>query len=168
MQTPSEKVYARRKAVLKHYYANREDLLAQDRAKYAADIEKSREYRKELYYKKRAERIAITVSWQKRNPEKVKLLRRRRLLREKYGMTLEEWNTMFSKQGKRCAICECKTVNGSRNWHVDHDHRTGRVRSILCNNCNQLLAGARDDAKNLRSAISYLERHSQIHLIVSP
>lgn len=53
-----------------------------------------------------------------------------------YGITPEQYATLWNKQGEACAICRT-SVNGSgRAWHVDHDHDTGYVRGILCHRCN--------------------------------
>lgn len=50
----------------------------------------------------------------------------------KYGISTPEWEEMFRGQGCACAICRTKNAE----WHTDHDHNTGLVRSILCRNCN--------------------------------
>lgn len=60
---------------------------------------------------------------------------RDRSLKKNYGISLEQFNSMFETQGKCCAICKRKELKGN-NWAVDHDHITGRIRGILCNNCN--------------------------------
>lgn len=60
-------------------------------------------------------------------------LSRRR--RNKYGITTPEWEAMFDRQGRVCAICAAATSGGS-GWHTDHDHQTEGVRGILCANCN--------------------------------
>lgn len=55
-------------------------------------------------------------------------------LRRTYGITLAERDEMLAQQGGRCAMCRGER-HGAR-WHVDHDHKTGKVRSILCHRCN--------------------------------
>ena len=75
-----------------------------------------------------------------------------------YGLTLEEYDELVS----RVTACEiCGTDNpGPQDWHIDHDHRTGKVRSILCHNCNLGLGHFQDDPARLRAAADYLEAHS--------
>jgi hypothetical protein len=59
-------------------------------------------------------------------------------LRRRYGLTAADVEAMIEAQGGRCAVCTQKPE------HVDHDHRTKRVRGILCFNCNQALGNVRD------------------------
>lgn len=70
---------------------------------------------------------------------------RDRAQRRRYGVTQREL-------GDRC-ICGCKT-----HLHVDHDHATGKVRGVLCFNCNSILGHARDNPQVLRDLIKYLEQ----------
>jgi hypothetical protein len=78
-------------------------------------------------------------------------------LRQNYGITIEQFETMLAAQGGRCAICR-KPFRRSFDTHVDHDHATGRVRGILCSACNNGLGRFRDDPAVLRHAARYLER----------
>jgi hypothetical protein len=75
----------------------------------------------------------------------------------KYGFPPSHVPVLIEKQGGGCAIC------GTRTWtkhgpSVDHDHRTGAVRGILCNRCNAGIGFFSDDPNVLRAAASYLER----------
>jgi len=97
-------------------------------------------------------------AWDAANPEKRKAIGRRAHMKEKYGITPEQWDQMLADQDSRCAIC--RTDNpGKRSWHVDHDHETGAVRGLLCNHCNLLLGHASDDTDVLLAAIAYLMVH---------
>lgn len=62
---------------------------------------------------------------------------RPRRLREKYGITVARWEELFRLQGGRCAICQ-KELHPPRVC-TDHCHSTGRVRGLLCNQCNSML-----------------------------
>lgn len=66
--------------------------------------------------------------------------RRQKHLWDAFRITLDEWKTIFEYQGQVCAICK-KT---SKYWHVDHNHKTGLVRGILCSQCNRALGKCED------------------------
>jgi hypothetical protein len=76
-----------------------------------------------------------------------------------YGITLDEYQKMHEAQNGLCAIChrpETRTIRGEvRPLCVDHEHETGRVRGLLCSNCNVAI-GFLDSEASLNSAIHYL------------
>jgi len=76
-------------------------------------------------------------------------------LKRAFGITLEEYDALLLKQKGVCMICG--KPESKRKLSVDHDHKTGRVRGLLCNHCNRLLGDAYDNIKILQSAISYLQ-----------
>ncbi len=77
-------------------------------------------------------------------------------MRRKYGISIDEFEALLAAQGDRCAICG-GPENG-RQWHVDHHHGSGRVRGVLCDNCNRGLGHFGDDPERLRAAAAYVER----------
>lgn len=72
-----------------------------------------------------------------------------------YGITKVEYDVMAAAQGGQCAICG-DTFNETA--CVDHDHKTGKVRGLLCNPCNIGLGGFKDDPVRLAAAVRYLQR----------
>ncbi|KQO05064.1 hypothetical protein ASF06_18645 [Agreia sp. Leaf244] len=80
---------------------------------------------------------------------------RRRRLRERYKLTTEEFDELRESQAGRCAICG-KEDSSESGLVVDHDHRTGRVRGLLCNGCNVGLGFLQDDHEVLTAAAAYL------------
>lgn len=95
-----------------------------------------------------------------RNPERATRLRLAILLKQ-YGMTIEDYQARLLAQGGACLICtRTPSADGHVRLVVDHDHATGRVRGLLCNNCNSGLGYFRDDPNALASAIRYLARQS--------
>jgi hypothetical protein len=64
---------------------------------------------------------------------------------------------MFAEQKGCCAICGVHQDNVTKRFSVDHNHSTGKVRGLLCQNCNAGLGNFMDDISNLKSAIEYLE-----------
>ena len=103
-------------------------------------------------------------AYKKRTPEKQKSYKRKHYsseksrdysLRYRYGMTLDQFNTMFEKQDRRCALCKSDKSDG-KNFVVDHCHKTGKIRGILCSYCNRALGMLKDDPDMLSRAIIYL------------
>lgn len=103
--------------------------------------------------------------WSEKNPERAKESQRKRNLKHKYGLTIEDYDRILEDQGNSCAICHKKDyeVSGDRfskiKFAVDHNHTTGKVRGILCNQCNRALGMFSDSEEVLRSALKYLETH---------
>ena len=77
---------------------------------------------------------------------------------KKYGITLDDYNLILEQQGNSCKICKSKECGG-RGWHLNHNHTTGKIRSILCQRCNLMIGHARDDISVLEAAILYLKDH---------
>lgn len=76
--------------------------------------------------------------------------------RARYGISRAEVEEKLADQGGRCAICR-ETLD---RYVVDHHHKSGKVRDLLCNNCNSLIGHCRERPEVLLAAINYLERHT--------
>ena len=75
-----------------------------------------------------------------------------------YGLTIEQYNELISKQNNCCAIC--KTIfSVKKHTHIDHCHLTNKVRGILCHSCNTSLGHFRDSIQTLKNAIEYLSHY---------
>ncbi|MFD7711836.1 endonuclease VII domain-containing protein [Streptomyces sp. NPDC059786] len=81
----------------------------------------------------------------------------------KYGMTVAERDEMIASQKGLCAICRMAPA-----VHVDHCHETGRVRGVLCFNCNSGLGLLRDDPEAMYRAADYLEGNAWKPTLVAP
>lgn len=79
------------------------------------------------------------------------------------GWTPEKYEEAYIKQDGKCAICGCK-LNSSRytRFAGDHDHRTGKLRGLLCTNCNTALGLFKDSIERLEMAKRYLIEHSSV------
>jgi hypothetical protein len=77
----------------------------------------------------------------------------REYLKRVYGLTPDDVKTMIEAQAGLCCVCLRAPAE-----HVDHDHATGKVRGVLCFNCNVAIGQFRDDSWLLRRAIRYLDR----------
>lgn len=80
-------------------------------------------------------------------------------LRRLYGLSVEDLERLYLEQDGRCAICRESVAlrDGPQGMHVDHCHRSGRVRGLLCPRCNHGIAKFSDDPYRLRMAAAYLE-----------
>jgi hypothetical protein len=88
----------------------------------------------------------------------IEVARRNKRLKN-YGLSHEDYLSLWEKQNGACAICRMDLVHGGRqlnSCHVDHDHKTGVVRGLLCPSCNHGLGKFRDNSELLRSAAVYL------------
>ncbi len=79
----------------------------------------------------------------------------------RYNISLEKYNELLKKQNSVCAICKnsesSKHQNGKiKRLSVDHDHRTERIRGLLCMNCNIAIGKLNEDIKLFQKAIDYL------------
>ena len=126
--------------------------------------------RREWYAANREREIQRVREWQLANPERVRenmarfvaagkrqLSNRKSHLKRKYGLTLQEFDELLASQGGGCAICGNPNAD-----NVDHDHVTGRVRGILCWNCNVGVGQFEDDIERLIAATSYLDRDDEL------
>jgi hypothetical protein len=146
-----------------------------------ADKEKQRKYHKQ-YAQKNREKIAKRKrEWldadpdrqaryteaqrarTKANPEKFRTYFRNYHIKKAYGITAEQYEALLQGQGGACAICG-RLPNGTNHVEqslvIDHCHDTGKVRGLLCNNCNSGMGIIGDSVEHLEAAIEYLKRYS--------
>lgn len=94
------------------------------------------------------------------NPKTIKRNARNRMLQHRYNITLEEYEQMYENQNGKCSICNDNYPSGGTNGlYVDHCHKTGNVRGLLCPRCNSLLGRFLDDQKILNKALEYLNKN---------
>jgi hypothetical protein len=79
--------------------------------------------------------------------------------KRKYGVTHEQFLNLRKFQKNKCAICFSILKDGIYQ-HLDHCHKTKKVRGILCNNCNRGIGYLKDSTQTLKSAILYLDKHA--------
>ena len=91
---------------------------------------------------------------QKYNP----VVKRRAVLKSTYGLTIEQYDLILESQNNCCAICKTDTPSGRGRFHVDHNHKTGEIRGLLCHHCNLALGNFKDDVPTLLNAIDYLNK----------
>ena len=124
--------------------------------------------RKRWYAENREREIARVKEWQQANAERLNAYRRvhnatperRRKQRDTYyrrtfGISADDVDAMLEAQGGGCAICGERPARLA-SVHVDHCHDTGRIRGLLCLNCNQGIGKLGEDPERLRRAAEYL------------
>jgi Recombination endonuclease VII len=128
----------------------------------AANPEKVKANAKLYRERHKAELYEKYKEWEReskrKDPEAYKAKTRRTNLKKAYGITIVEWDRMFAAQNGVCAICHRPETTGQR-LSVDHNHKTGKVRGLLCHRCNRGMGVMGDDPLILRSAAHYLESH---------
>lgn len=115
------------------------------------------EYAKEWRLKNPARTAERGKLYRARHPERYRYYGWRARLKER-GVTEEEYNTLLAAQGGACAICQRRPLR--RRLCIDHNHRTGKNRGLLCDSCNRAIGLLGDDMSRLATAIAYLEAHA--------
>jgi len=99
----------------------------------------------------------------KRNPQKWNRVRRDCHLRWCFGITQKDYDKMFARQNGKCAICkQPETIKRKGiliRLAVDHDHKTGKVRELVCGKCNKALGFLDEDENRCRLMIAYIRKH---------
>src|SRR5258707_5888802 len=80
----------------------------------------------------------------------------RRTTLRNYGLTEADYQVLYDGQQGQCPVCKTELKYRAKATNIDHDHRTKRVRGILCTNCNNGLGRFKDDPIRLLAAIKYL------------
>ena len=83
---------------------------------------------------------------------------RRRHLKKAYGITPDDFDRMMAEQDGKCGICGIHQDDNRRTFSVDHCHKTGRVRGLLCNNCNAAVGLLQENAAAAIAASEWILR----------
>lgn len=111
---------------------------------------KMKKYNK-VYHKRNAERER---KYRREHKEELRAWQ----FKNSYGVSLEQIDKILLGQNHQCPICgEPLRDGGASGRHIDHDHKTNRIRGILCSRCNLGLGLFRDNSKFLANAAKYLE-----------
>lgn len=142
----------------------------------SADREKARQYMREYekrnpgrrsgrknewYHANKERAYAAARAREAANPEKYQRIRRNAHLKREYGITLDEYESMLTVQDGRCAICGTTEPGGHGTFAVDHCHKQGDIRELLCQPCNTGIGMLGEDPDRLLAAALYLLRHQQ-------
>jgi hypothetical protein len=113
--------------------------------------ERRNELTKRSYDRHREKRVTDAREWYRAN--------RNRQIERIHGLPAGAYDVMRDNQENRCAICDQEDV---KNLQVDHDHRTGKVRGLLCHKCNKAIGLLGDAPLALMRALGYLRYHKRM------
>src|SRR3990167_5245578 len=104
---------------------------------------------KERFQEQRREKSRLFPGLYKPTKEK----RWKTHLKHFYGMSVESYNELVKLHNNKCGICFRETK-----LNIDHNHATGKVRGLLCGNCNRAIGCFKEDLTSIKNSISYLEK----------
>ena len=145
----SDPVYKESQSLSIRKPANCPDCGEKDIAKFYCDKNGNRKFSRckdcqKLVFKERWHSRDCLDRWASRN--------------HKYNVSKEYLISLYEKQQNKCAICN-QEPSTKRGLHVDHCHKTGKVRGLLCHGCNVSLGNFKDDVSLLNNAIEYLRNN---------
>jgi len=132
------------------------------------EIQKQKENQRKYYLKNREHLLLKAKKRRIKNPnlykeyiqkyghENFAKIQRKSYLKRLYNISLEEYEKKLKEQNYSCAICKRHQSKFKKKLHVDHDHKTGKVRDILCAGCNVDVSVVEDRLKELQK---YLNKH---------
>jgi hypothetical protein len=93
---------------------------------------------------------------------KYKDYKRNHDLKTKYNISSEDYDRILKQQDYKCAICGIGNDVYKRRFAVDHNHITGKIRGLLCSNCNTSLGKLKEDKTIITNLLHYLEKAGEI------
>jgi len=132
--------------------------------------EKQKEYFKQYYLKNRDKKLKYAKEYKLKNPglfkkyvnklgyENFAKIQRKSYLKRAYNVTLEEYEKKLKEQNHCCAICNRHQSKFKRKLAIDHDHKTGKIRDLLCAGCNVDVSVVED---RLEVLLKYLKKHKE-------
>ena len=134
----------------KEYIKNNKEKISERRKEYRLkNKEKTREYNKKYYLKS-------DKSW--RSDPKNIIKAKEGVIKSKYGIGIEELSDILDSQKGCCKICKETLIkpDSQNSYHIDHSHSSGRVRGLLCSNCNMSLGLLHENKETILSMYNYL------------
>lgn len=166
MTFSAEKLRARKR---RHYEKRKGHILARNKEWAEKNKEKVRAYQKAYYARPEAQerrrelyRLRIDHFKKRDRDHYYKTRDRHRELdaARRYKISVEEYRRMFEAQLSLCAICGKPETVKNKTLSVDHNHKTGNVRGLLCGHCNRAIGYLREDLSLLPKIQAYLEKYN--------
>lgn len=152
-----------RKRNKEQYEKGKEKRIKEQKKYYSDNKDKVLAKQQERYARKKDTLLQIFKDKRIANPEKAKQQDWKYYLKKTFKLTPEEVDAMWKAQDGECANygCQTKLEKGKSGACIDHDHKTGKIRGILCRTCNLALGHAKDDVVVLSGLIAYLRKHNE-------
>lgn len=141
-------------------YKNKADQKAYSK-KYYQEHKQQRLEAGQKYYKKiKGLKLKYAKNYRELHPE----VKRKSILKLRFGLSLEDYNRMFVKQQGCCAICSKHQSKLTRALAIDHNHISGQIRGLLCGSCNAAIGALDTDSgvKLLQKAIEYIKDYDKV------
>ena len=103
----------------------------------------------------------VSLNQKMRRRPNCSTLNKSRHLKSKYNITLEQYNQMFDEQRGVCAVCGTPAKDLKRNLAVDHNHRTGKIRGLLCFSCNSLIGRIEKNPLLIPTMMKYIRTRNK-------
>lgn len=135
-----------------YHISNKDEIKAKDKLYYEANAEVIKNKQKKYYEANKDKVKKYIQTYNKTNPD----VQRKTQYKRKFGITLDDYDKMFDIQEGKCSICTKHQSELKKLLHVDHNHETGKIRGLLCGDCNLALGMFKDNETLLTNAIKYL------------
>jgi len=117
-----------------------------------------KEKKKQYYIDNYDNRKIYSKEYYKKNKKKInEQFRKYKILQ--YGLSIDEHTALLNNQNMCCAICGINENELKTSLHIDHDHKTSKIRGLLCMKCNRAIGYFNDDINLLKNAIEYLNKN---------
>jgi hypothetical protein len=117
---------------------------------------KQREANKKYYQQHKENAKKYRDNYKNVHKEEIKEKNRIYRLLKTFNLSIEEYNTLLSKQNNCCAICGINEHDLKHKLSIDHDHISGKIRGLLCNKCNSTLGFLSENLEFFDKAKEYL------------
>ena len=121
---------------------------------------RARERQKARYHANPKKFHEHNKKWKSKNQEVWDKILYTSVLKTRYGLTYEQYEALYNSQNGACFVC--KIPEGSKRLCVDHDHKTGMVRKLLCDRCNRALSYIENHSDVIQPLQEYLAQHAQL------
>ena len=124
-----------------------------------------KEYHAKWYKKHKEKRLIQIAEYVAGKPKEwIQAKGRKFHLKRRYNITPQEYENKLASQDYKCAVCGKDAVDNKRGGkldplHIDHCHKTGKLRDLLCHQCNSGLGQFKDNIEILQKAMDYLRKH---------